>query len=331
MGVIIKSFGHFIPEMRVTNAELIKRFGITEESILHKTGIAERRYYPGGATSDMIIHAASGCLQQAKVSPKDIDCIIVATLTPDYHCPSTASIVHHELGTGNAAGFDLVAACSGYVYALQVGTALINSGAYKNILVCAGEKFSSVVDPTDRKTVLVCADGAGVSLLQYSAESNDVIDIICKLDSTYHMDVNIMVGGSKAPINNESITDENRFMRFSNRRIFDNGVELFGKVILEIAEKNKISFDDIDYIIPHQANGKMIEALASFLNQPIEKFVVNIEHIGNTGAATIPIAISEALETKKLKKNHKLLLASIGAGFTYAAGIITLNHIAVKE
>ncbi len=325
MGVVLKSFGHFIPKDSLRNAELAVRFGITEQYIVEKTGIEQRAYNTGGAASDMIVAAAKNCLKLAGISPIEIDCVLVATMTPDYYCPSTASVVHHKLGTDNASGFDIMASCSGYIYALQLASSLIAAGTYKNILLCGAEKFSSVIDPQDRKTVLIFADGAGVTLVQHSENENDVIDTLCKLDSASNMDVNIMLGGSKAPLTKENVTDGNRFVRFSSRDIFDNGVILFKRVIEEALSRNRLTFDDIDYIIPHQANKIMIETVAKALKVPIEKFIVNIENIGNTGAATIPIAISQGLESGKLKGGEKVLLASVGAGFTYAAGIIKLQ------
>ena len=325
MGTIIKSFGHFIPEQSLTNAELATRFDISNEWIIERTGIEERKYFTEGATSDMIVKAALQCLSKANIEAKDIDCIIVATMTPDYYCPSTAAIVHQKLDTKNAWGFDIMAACSGYIYALQLATSLINSNAYKNILVCGADKFSSIIDPLDRKTVLVFADGAGISLLKYSETDNDIADTICKLDSTYAMDVNMLYGGSQTPLTKENIIEDKHYLRFSSKRIFEHGIVLMQNVIEEILSKNSITFNDIDFIVPHQANKRMIEALAQRLAIPIEKFIINIEHIGNTSAATIPIAISQALTTGKLKGNEKILLASVGAGFTYAASLITLN------
>jgi len=325
LGTIIKSFGHFIPEQSLTNYELAKRFSITEEWINERTGIEERKYFTEGATSDMIVNAALQCLSKTNIEPKDIDCIIVATMTPDYYCPSTAAIVHQKLDTKNAWGFDIMAACSGYIYALQLASSLINSNAYKNIVVCGADKFSSIIDPLDRKTVLVFADGAGVSLLQYSEIRNDITDTLCKLDSSYAMDVNMLYGGSKTPLTKENILEDKQYLRFSSKRIFEHGITLMQNAIEEILERNKITFNDIDFIVSHQANKRMIEVLAERLCIPIEKFIINIEHIGNTSAATIPLAISQALETGKLKGNEKLLLASVGAGFTYAASLITLN------
>ena len=327
MGVKLKSFGHYIPQHKVTNAELAERFAISEDWILERTGIEARSYLLEGATSDMIIAAALNCLAKTDCTPSDIDCIIVATMTPNYYCPSTAAIVHQKLGTVNAFGFDIMAACSGYLYALQLATALINSKTYKNILICGADKFSSIIDPNDRKTVLVFADGAGVTLAQYDENSNDVLGVVCKLDSTNAMDINTQNGGSQSPITVKNISDENHYLRFKNKTIFENGVALLQNVIEEIMLKNQLGFDAIDYIVPHQANRRMIEVLAQRLNLPIEKFIINIEAIGNTSAATIPIAISEALENGKLKGNEQLLLASVGAGFTYAASVIKLDRM----
>lgn len=325
MGIKLKSFGHYIPQYKVTNAELAERFDITEDWIIERTGIESRSYLLEGATSDMIVSAALACLAKTDCKPSDIDCIIVATMTPDYYCPSTASIVHQKLNTENAWGFDIMAACSGYIYALQLAASLINTTIYKNILVCGADQFSTIIDPTDRKTVLVFADGAGVTLLEYSEIDNDITDTVCKLDSSYAMDINRMFGGSKTPLTQENINENQHYLRFSGKRIFEHGIALMQNAIEDILNKSDITFDDIDFIVPHQANKRMIEVLAQRLYLPIEKFIVNIELIGNTSAATIPIAISEALETGKLKGNEKLLLASVGAGFTYAASLVTLN------
>lgn len=321
----ITSFGHFIPSKRIGNTELANRFEITEDWINERTGIQQRAYYEDGATSDMIVHAALDCLQQAKVDAKDIDCIIVATMTPDYYCPSSAAIVHQKLKTHNAAGFDIMAACSGYIYALQLADALIRSRTYDKILVCGADKMSSVINPVDRKTTLVLADGAGVSLLEYDPTENHIIDTLCRLDSTNAMDVSIKTGGSAAPLREDNIQNQNHYLQFNSKTIFQNGIALMKKIIVEILERNQLTFDDIDAIVPHQANKRMIEALAQELSLSIEKFIINVEHIGNTSAGTIPIALSQAVANRILKGNVKILLASLGAGFTYAASIINLN------
>jgi 3-oxoacyl-[acyl-carrier-protein] synthase-3 len=325
LGVKITSWGHFIPETKLTNSELSKRFNVTTDWILERTGIEERKYFSDGATSDMIVKAALNCIQQTDLSPTDIDCIIVTTMTPDQHCPSTATFVHQKLGTKNAWGFDIMAACSGYLYALQLATSLINSNSYKTVLVCGADKMSSCIDPSDRKTVLVLADGAGVSLLQQSSTDNNIIDTICKLDSSHSSDISMIASGSKAPSTIENISQGKHYLRFESKTIFCTAISLMQIVAEEILSKNKLTFEDIDFIVPHQANKRIIETLAKKFDLPIEKFLINVEQIGNTSAATIPIAISEALKDEKLKGNEKLLLVSVGAGYTYSASLMVLS------
>lgn len=326
MGVKITGFGHYIPEQRVTNAELSARFGVSEEWIVEKTGIMERCYAASTeATSDLIVPAARQCLAKAGVSPAAVECILVATMTPDQSCPSTAAIVQQQLGAANAWGFDLMAACSGFLYALQVGAALINAGTHRTVLVCAADKMSSIIDPQDRKTTLIFADGAGACLLQYSATENQVVDTICRLDSTCFADIVVPAGGSRLPITEKLVAEGEQYLRFVSRTISTDAVRLLRQVMLDFLGKHGLTFADLDFIIPHQANKRMLEALATDLGLPIEKFIINIEHLGNTSAATIPVAISQALQNGQLHGQETLLLASVGAGYTYAASLIHLN------
>lgn len=326
MGVKITGFGHYIPEARVTNTELAQRFGVSEEWIVQKTGIHERRYAgPEEATSDMIVHAARQCLAQANVAPGAVDCVLVATMTPDHYCPSTAAIVQQKLGTHNAWGFDLMAACSGFIYALQVAAALINAGTHQTVLVCAADKMSSIVDPADRKTVLIFADGAGACLLQHSLTENHLLNTLCRLNSTNYTDIITRVGGSQRPSTDKAVAVGDHYLRFMSRTIGVDDVQLLQEVIIEFMEKNSLSFDELSYIVPHQANKRMIELLADNLQLPISKFIINIEQLGNTSAAAVPIAVSQALQNGQLKGHETLLLASVGAGFTYAAGLLKLN------
>jgi 3-oxoacyl-[acyl-carrier-protein] synthase-3 len=330
MGVAIKSFGHYISNHSITNAELAERLGISEKWILEKTGIHERQYFTEGATSDMIVHAANSCIQKAGISAAEIDCVIVATMTPDHHCPSTASIVAQKLETRNAWGFDVVAACTGYLYGMQVARALITSKSCKTVLLCGADMFSTVINPLDRRTVLLFADGAGATLLQHSKNRNDIDEILCSMDTTYNMDISIPVGGSKTPLTESTISDNNHFVKFEDKRIYENGVALFERAISDLIGKTNCSLDAIDFIVPHQANKRMIESVATKFGLPISKFIISIEHTGNTGAATIPITVSQALESGKLKGNERLLLVSVGAGFTCAAGVINLNLSAMQ-
>jgi len=325
MGVAIKSLSHFIPETRITNDELAIMFGTTADWILEKTGIVERRVFHDGATSDLIVNATKVCLAQVKMQVSDIECIIVATMTPDFLCPSTAAVVHKKLGAKTAAwGFDVMAACGGFVYGLQMGAAMIESKQYKNVLVCAADKMTSIIDPMDKKTRLIFGDGAGVVLLEYTEKPAEVelIGSVCGLDSTDLMSVSALDGGSQNPLTQQTLLDGNQFMKFTTRGIFSGGVQLFKRVILEIMEKHNLTFDDIDYIVPHQANKRMLESLADALSLPISKFIINIENVGNTNAASIPIALSEAVISKQIKPGMRVLLTGVGAGFTYGASIV---------
>ncbi len=323
MGTIFKSFGHFIPETRITNKELAGRFDISEEWILERTGIEERRYFDGGGTSDMAVLAANRCLEKTDLSPTDIDLIIIATITPDHQCPSTAALVHQKLRTSNSSGFDIVAACSGFLYALELGQSLIETKKYKNILIAGADKLSSCIDWNDRKTTLIFADGAGVCLLQHSDTQNQIEDTYCRLDSNCADYIVTPNGGSASPINEKNVFEQNHYMRFHNKDIFIKGVKLFEKSINEVLKRNNLTSEDIDLIIPHQANKRIIEKISEDLNIPISKFFINVEKNGNSSAATIPIGLSEISAQGKLK--GKILLVSIGAGFTYAASILQFD------
>ncbi len=327
MGVAIKSLSHFIPETRLTNDMLAEKLGIESDWIAEKTGIMERRIFNDGATSDMIVNAAHKCLAHVNMVPTDVECIVVATMTADFLCPSTAAVIHHKMGTTNAWGFDAMAACSGFLYGLQIATAMLNSCQHKNVLLCAADKMTSIIDPLDKKTSLIFGDGAGVVLLEYvDDEHNEIIDTICKLNSTDLMSVSALDGGSKNPITPETLVSCNQFMKFTSRGIFSGGVALFKEVILEILEKNNMTFDDIDYIVPHQANKRMLEKLAEELNLPISKFIINIEYIGNTNSGSVPIALSEAFLDERIKPGMKVVVAGVGAGFTYGASIFSIKH-----
>ncbi len=312
-------FGHFIPDQRITNQLLAERFGITEAWIEERTGIIERRYYTEGATSDMIVAAVNNSgLTQADL--EELDCIIIATMTPDHNCPSTAALVQRKLNINHCFAFDIMAACSGFVYALTLADSLLISGKYKNILVAGADKFSTIIDHEDRKTALIFADGAGFCYLKSDGALTQIKDTLCRLDSTLCHSVLIPNGGSAKPLDELSFAEQEHFLRFTDKKVFEGGIVLFEEAITAVLAKNQLTIADIDLIVPHQANKRMIEALAKRMQIPIEKFFINIEYIGNTSAATIPIALSEANEQGKLKGN--VLLASVGAGFTYGAGLL---------
>lgn len=320
MGTIFKAFGHFIPEKRITNTELAKRFAISEEWINDRTGIKERKYFESGGTSDMALYATQSAFSGFGIDKNDVDCIIVATMTPDHYCPSTAALLQGKLGINHTFAFDIMAACSGYLYALQLADSLIQTKKYSNILVVGADKFSAIIDPNDRKTTLIFADGAGCTLLSYSENHNNVTDTVCYLDSSISSAVMIPNGGSAKPINQAVFDEQNHFLRFTSKEVYEGGIQLFVTAIERILAKNNITLDDIDLFIPHQANRRMIEELARRLSVPLEKFYINVDYIGNTSAATVPIALSQARQENKLKGT--VLLASVGAGFAYAASIL---------
>lgn len=322
MGVVFRSFGHYVPPTGVGNQELAARFGITPEWIDERTGIMHRAYMQEGGTADMIVPAALQCLQSAGVAPHEVGCIIVATMTPDHHCPSTATLVHHRLGTANAWGFDIMAACSGYLYALQLATALINSNSYRTVLVCGADKMSSCIDHADRKTALILGDGAGVSLLQHSDTHNHVVDTLCGLASGYHADITMPMGGSHCPSTPQGVEQGRHHLRFESSTIFQTAVDLMQQATEQLLQRNGLTFDDIDLIVPHQANKRMIESLATRLNLPISRFVINIEQIGNTSAGTIPIALSQSVQNGRIAGTCRLLMVAVGAGYTYAVSLI---------
>jgi len=295
MGIEFSKFGHFIPEKRLTNAKLAIRFNITEEWIEQRTGINERRYFKDGCTSDMIFRAVKNAGVEAGYL-ESIDCIIVATMTPDKYCPSTAAVLQAKLGINHTFAFDIMAACSGFIYALQIADGLIRSSKYKKILVVGADKMSSIVDENDRKTALIFSDGAGFAVLQECVGPGQIVDCFCSLDSNISEAVVIPHGGSLQPIRESNIRERNQYLRFTSKEVYEGGLELFEKAINELLVRNDLSYDDIDLIVPHQANKRMIEELARRMGIPIEKFYINIEFIGNTSAATIPIALSELNE-----------------------------------
>ncbi|MDO7886640.1 3-oxoacyl-ACP synthase III family protein [Hymenobacter cheonanensis] len=326
MGIAIIGFGHYLPARRVGNPELAERFGVSEDWILAKTGIRERRYAAADeATSDLAVAAARDCLARAGVAASELDCLLVATMTPDQPCPSTAALVQRQLGAVRAWGFDLMAACSGFLYALQVGAALIEAGTCRTVLVCAADKMSSIIDPLDRKTTLVLADGAGACLLQRSDTANHLLGMRCQLDSTCLTDIVAPAGGSRLPATPALVAAGAHYLRFVSRHIGPEVLRLFGQAIRELLADQRLTLAQVDCLVPHQANLRLLEALGDDLGLPANKLLANVADIGNTSAATIPLAISQALRSGRLRGHETLLLAAVGAGYTYAAGLIKLH------
>lgn len=322
MGIKLREFGHFTPEHIISNSELTEKFNLTENWIVERTGIEERRYFKDGASTDMAVLAVEDMLQGTALVNEKIDCIIFATTTPDFLCPSAASVLQKKLNLNHTFAFDIKAACSGFLFGLEMASALLESKKYSNILLIGADKLSSIVNPHDLKTSVIFGDGAGSVLISYSKNENHLKNIICKVDSTELTAVSIENGGSQNPILNELIESSKNYVSFNSKKISGEAVKLFIKATTETLAENNLNIESIDMVIPHQANKRIIEELSKRLNLPIEKFYINIEQRGNTGAASIPTSLSILSKNKKLKGT--ILLIAVGAGFAYSGAILKI-------
>jgi 3-oxoacyl-[acyl-carrier-protein] synthase-3 len=315
----ITAVGGYVPEYRLTNAELETMVDTNDEWIRDRTGIAERRILKteGWATSDMAAEAVKDLMAKSGLKPEEIDLIIVATVSPDYVYPATANIVAHKIGAPQAWGYDLEAACSGFLYALQTGAQFISSGAYKKVLIIGADMMSARVDYTDRNTCILFGDGAGAVLLEPNDEGMGIQDAILKSDGSGADLLYQRAGGSRFPSNVENVNDGGHYIYQEGRTVFKRAVTGMADVSFEIMEKNGLTADDIAYLVPHQANKRIIDATAKRAGLPDEKVMVNIQKYGNTTAGTIPLCLWEWED--KLKKGDNLILAAFGGGFTWGS------------
>jgi 3-oxoacyl-[acyl-carrier-protein] synthase III len=323
--VIIAGVGAYAPERVLTNDDLAKMVDTSDEWIRTRSGIRERRIAaPDQACSDLGIHAANAALKDAGVAASEIDLLIVATATPDYPLPSTACVMQHKLGIPkHATAFDIAAACSGFVYALEIAYGQLLTGRYKCALVVGAEKLSSIVDWSDRTTCVLFGDGAGAAVLK--KVPTDGIGIIgCDLGADGELTEYLYTpaGGSRCPATPQTVADKSHFLKMKGKEIFKNAVRVMEKVAREMVEQHNLSLDQINLVIPHQANTRIVEALAGNLGLPMEKFYVNIDRFGNTSSASIPIALDEARRAGRIKPGDLTLLVAFGAGFTYGSTLI---------
>lgn len=317
----ITALAHFSPDKVVPNSF----FTLAPDSdyIKRKTGIDERRYFEAGATSDMLVPAIKACLQNRGIGIDDIDCLIVGTVTPDYQFPSTAAAALYKLNATKPWGFDLSAACAGFIYGLQLGSKLIESKAATRVLVCGADKMSTTVNFEDIKTSILFGDAAGVVLLEATEdELYAVTDIICKMDASGLHDIYIPGGGTAQPLTAENIATGPDKMVMNGRTVFEFGVTDMVAIAQNVLNKSNTRLSEIDYLLPHQSNLRMIEAVAEQLGISNEKVLINIERYGNTCAATIPVCLSEFYANGTIKKGNKILLTAIGSGFAYGGAII---------
>jgi 3-oxoacyl-[acyl-carrier-protein] synthase-3 len=318
----ITCVGAFVPETKLTNAELEKMVETNDEWIRTRTGIHERRILkePGKATSDMAIPAIEEILRKKNLNPLDIDCIICATVTPDMVFPATANIIGAAIGAKNAWGFDLSAACSGFLYALTTGASLIESGRYKKIIVIGADKMSAIIDYTDRNTCILFGDAAAAVLLEPNTDGYGVIDSILKSDGIGKDYLHMKAGGSLKPASIETVTAKEHFVYQEGKTVFKYAVTGMADVSAELLEKNNLTGNDIAWLVPHQANLRIIDATAERVGLSKDKVMINIERYGNTTAATIPLCLWEWQD--KLHKGDNLVLAAFGGGFTWGACLV---------
>lgn len=319
MRAAITAVGGYVPENKLTNFDLEQMVDTNDEWIKTRTGIEERRILntPGKGTSDLACEAIKVILDSGKIAPQDIDCIICATVTPDMSFPATANIIADKIGAVNAWGFDLEAACSGFLYALTTGAALIESGRYKNVVVVGAEKMSSIIDYTDRATCIIFGDGAGAVLLQPTIEEVGVMDSLLRSDGSGRHYLHMKAGGSVKPATVETVLAKEHFVYQEGQAVFKFAVKGMADISAELMEKNNLTAADISWLVPHQANLRIIKATADRMELPMEKVMLNIQRYGNTTAATIPLCLWEWQH--QLKKGDNIILAAFGGGFTWGA------------
>ena len=320
----ISSLGTYVPPKVLTNADFEKMVETTNEWILERTGIRERHIVEKGvATSDLAAEAARICLAKRGISADEVEVIIVATVTPDMFFPATACLVQDKIGAHHAWGFDLSAACSGFVYALQVGTKLVESGAHKKVMVIGSDVMSSILDYTDRATCILFGDGAGAVLIEPCAEGElGMIDYSHEIDGSGAPSLNMPGGGSLNPPSAETVAKKMHYVFQDGGAVYKFAVRKMAEVAERILDRNGLKGSDLGCFIPHQANKRIILSTAERIGLAEDRVIINIDRYGNTTASTIPLAMQTAIEEKRLKKGDLVLIASVGAGFTVGAALL---------
>jgi len=320
----ISALGTYVPPRLLTNADLEKMVDTNNDWIMTRVGIRERHIVDKGvATSDLAVEAAKKVLAQRGLTPNDVEAIILGTVTPDMFFPSTACLVQHKLGAKGIWGFDVSAACSAFIYALQTGAQFIATGTHKRVLVIGADVMSSIIDYTDRATCVIFGDGAGAVILE-PAEDDSVglIDFIHEVDGAGGCYLYMPGGGSLHPSSHQTVDQKMHYVHQDGQQVFKFAVRKQTEACAKLLARNGLKGADIDAFIPHQANVRIINATAERLGLRPEAVIVNIERFGNTTAGTIPLAMATAIEQGKLKKGSLVLLASVGAGFTVGATLL---------
>jgi 3-oxoacyl-[acyl-carrier-protein] synthase-3 len=322
----ISALGIYVPPRLLTNADLEKMVDTNNEWIMSRVGIKERHIADKGVgTSDLAAEAAKRALAQRGIEASELDAIIVATVTPDMMFPAAACLVQDKIGAKNVWGFDLQAGCSQFVYALQVGAQFVQTGAHKKVMVIGADVMSSIIDYTDRATCVLFGDGAGAVILEPATEDDGdlgLIDFMHEVDGSGGCSLYMPGGGSLNPASHETVDKKMHYVHQDGAAVFKFAVRKMSEACVDILKRNHLTADDIDLMIPHQANLRIINATAERLKLPPEKVVINIERYGNTTGATIPLAMHTAIEEGRLKKGDLVLLAAVGAGFTVGTTLL---------
>jgi len=320
---IITAVGMYVPDKVLDNAYFESTVDTTEEWITTRTGIKERRILENGATSDLATKATEDLLQQHNVNPEEIDVIIVATVTPDMLFPATACLVQENIGANNAWGFDLSAACSGFLFAYQTGCAFIESGQYKKVLVIGADKMSSIIDYSDRNNCILFGDGGAAVLLEPSEDlSLGLQNSTLRIDGEGKDKLYMSGGGSLNPPTHETVDKKMHYLFQNGKAVFKVAVVGMADVSYELMQKNNLTSDDIAFLVPHQANKRIIDATGERMGLSKDKVMMNIDKYGNTTAATIPLCLVEYYRGGKLKKGDKIILSAFGAGYTWGSSYL---------
>ena len=323
-----KSIGAYVPNKKLTNQDFEKMVDTSDEWIVQRTGIKERYIAAEDeSTSDLATKAAELAIQRSGLKKEEIDTIICATITPDYFCmPSTACVVADKLGIKYATAFDISAACSGFVYAMSMAKAFIESGMKKNVLIIGAEKMSSIVDYEDRTTSILFGDGAGAAIITATEDKKkSILDVKTSSDGEYQDFLITEGGGSKYPCSEKVLSEKMHFLKMKGNETFKLAVNTLTKDVFEILDENKLSSDDIDWFVPHQANYRIINAVAKKLKMSEDRVVLTVEGYGNTSAASIPMAINKWFEDGKLKDGELMLLDTFGGGLTWGSALVHFN------
>lgn len=320
----ISALGTYVPPQVITNQDLEKMVETSDQWIMDRTGIRERHVLAGGlGTSDMCVEAARKCLAARDVKATELEAIIVGTVTPDMMFPSTACLVQDKIGAKGAWGFDVSAGCSGFVFALQAGVKLVESGAHDKVLVCGADANTRMTDYTDRTTCILFGDGAGAVLIEPAAEGEiGFIDFVHEVDGSGAASLNLKGGGSLNPPTHETVDKKMHYIHQDGQAVYKFAVRKMAEATVRVLERNGVTGADLGCFIPHQANKRIITSTSDRLGLPPERVIINIDKYGNTSAGTIPLAMETAIEEGKLKKGDLVLLAAVGAGFTVGAALM---------